>query len=466
MNRMLLGFSVICSLLIFALAGCEKLEPGVCKKDNDCKGQVKEGLPACYKEPPGADLGKCMTVKAAKAAHQRYQDKKSGVCVDKDGDGVKSGGACAGEVDCDDDDAMVKPGAAEVCDSKDNNCDGFINEGLKGCVGTVLGGKQDPVVQFMTTQTAGVEVGPDGTVWVTDQHRLYRLGSDFKAVRVAGSNKPGNEDKKGKFARFDQPRGMAVGADGSVYVTESRNNCVRRVAPDGSVSRFAGKCSGEADDTGLDEVGALTAARFWSPIDIAYDQDGSLLVVDMRNSKIKRITKDGKVETVAGRGGKEDEDGYIVFGYSDGAALKAEFNEPAGIAVGADGTVYIADMKNNCIRSLKNGKVGTFAGKCVSGSDKGGHKNGPVSRARFNQPNGVEVGPDGTVYVADTFNHCIRMIKNGKVTTFIGQPGQQGYYDGPITDALFNGPQSVSLAKDGSLYIVDFGNYRVRRVIP
>jgi sugar lactone lactonase YvrE len=123
-------------------------------------------------------------------------------------------------------------------------------------------------------------------------------------------------------------------------------------------------------------------------------------------------------------------------------------------------------MKNNCIRTLKEGRVGTFAGKCVSGSDKGGHKDGPVSRAQFNQPNGVEVGPDGTVYVADTFNHCVRKIKDGKVTTFTGQPGQQGYYDGPIKDALFNGPQGVSIAKDGSLYIVDFGNYRIRRVIP
>jgi sugar lactone lactonase YvrE len=465
MRRVLTSLSVFLVLTVFLLSGCEKLKPGECKKDNDCRGQV-EGLAACYKEPPDAEIGKCMTVKEAKAAHQRYQEKKSGVCVDKDGDGAKYGGACEGETDCDDKDPAVKPGATEVCDSKDNNCDGFINEGLKGCVGTVLGGKQDPVVQFMTTQTAGVEVAPDGTVWVTDQHRIYHLGSDFKAKRVAGSNKPGNDDKKGKFARFDKPRGMVVGADGSIYVTESGNNCVRRLAPDTSVSRFAGKCSNEADDTGLDEVGALTAARFWSPIDIAYDKDGTLLVVDMLNSKIKRITKDGKVEHVAGRGGKEDEDGYTVFGYSDGPALKAEFNEPAGIAVSADGTVYIADMKNNCIRTFKDGKVGTFAGKCVSGSDKGGHKDGPVSKAQFNQPNAVEVAPDGTVYVADTFNHCIRKIKDGKVTTFTGQPGQQGYYDGPIKDALFNGPQGVSLGKDGSLYIVDFGNYRIRRVIP
>ncbi len=465
MRRVLTSLSVFAVMTVFLLSGCEKLKPGECKKDNDCKDQV-EGLAACYKEPPDAELGKCMTVKEAKAAYQRYQEKKSGVCVDKDGDGAKYGGACEGETDCNDNDPAVKPGATEVCDSKDNNCDGLINEGLKGCVGTILGGKQDPVVQFMTTQTAGVEVGPDGTVWVTDQHRVYHLSSDFKAVRVAGSNKPGNDDKKGKFARFDKPRGMVVGADGSIYITESGNNCVRRLAPDGSVSRFAGKCSNEADDTGLDEVGALTAARFWSPIDIAYDKDGTMLVVDMLNSKIKRITKDGKVETVAGRGGKEDEDGYTVFGYSDGPAPKAEFNEPAGIAVASDGTAYIADMKNNCIRTFKDGKVGTFAGKCVSGSDKGGHKDGPVSRAQFNQPNGVEVGPDGAVYVADTFNHCIRKIKDGKVTTLTGQPGQQGYYDGPIKDALFNGPQSLSLGKDGSLYIVDFGNYRVRRLIP
>lgn len=468
MGTMSSKFAIVCGMLSLLLSGCESLEKGKCKDDTDCKGQVK-GLAACYKEPPDAEIGTCMTVKEARAAHEQYKRKMSGTCEDQDGDGVKAGDACDPPVDCDDSDPAVKPGAPEVCDIKDNNCNEVINDGLKNCVGTVLGGKRDPIVHFMTTMTAGVEVAPNGDVWVSDQHQIYRIDGQHEVHRVAGSNKPGTDDKTGKFARFDKPRGLAVGMDGTVYVTDCNNNCVRKISREGDkwkVSAYAGKCSAEADDTGLDQDGNWSEARFWCPIDITFDQDGSLLVADMLNSKIKRITKDRKVETVAGRGGHEDEDGYIVFGHSDGPAKKAEFNEPAGIAVAKDGTVYIADMKNNCIRSLSKGRVDTLAGKCVGGTDKGGYEDGPAGKARFRVPNSVDVTPDGAILVADTGNHCIRKIEGGKVTTVSGKPKSQGYYDGPVDEALYNTPQTIAVAKDGSFYVVDHGNYRVRHVVP
>ncbi|MBW1872681.1 MAG: hypothetical protein JRJ19_11490, partial [Deltaproteobacteria bacterium] len=91
---------------------------------------------------------------------------------------------------------------------------------------------------------------------------------------------------------------------------------------------------------------------------------------------------------------------------------------------------------------------------------------GKASQARFKMPNSVAVALDGTVWVADTGNHSIRKIVDGVVSTVSGKKGQQGYYDGPVDDALFNGPQTITIAKDGSLYIVDNGNYRVRHLIP
>ncbi len=475
-------FAVFSSLLV----GCTSLKEGECKRDSHCDGMAKkicdkepteakidECLRAskhemwiCYKELLDAEIGKCMRAKDARVARERYLRKKSGKCEDADGDGVKAGDACDPPIDCDDGDKAVRPGASEICDMKDNDCDGLINEGMSRCVGTVLGGKQDPVVQFMLTLPAGVEVAPNGEVWAVDQHQVYRIDKQGKARRFAGSNKPGNDDKQGKFARFDKPRGLAVDVSGNVYVAECNNNCVRKIDTEGNVKRYAGKCSSEADDTGLDKVGTLDQARFWCPIDLAFDTDGSLLVADMLNSKIKRITKDGKVEHVAGRGGKEDENGYIVFGNSDGIAKKAEFNEPAGIAVGPDGTLYIADTKNNCIRKLAKGRVTTFAGVCRGGTDKGGHKDGPASRAMFKIPQSVDMDAGGGVWVADTGNHCIRLIKGGNVSTVTGKPGQQGYYDGPVDEALLNEPWTVSVAKDGAVYIVDYGNYRIRRLAP
>ncbi|MBW1810567.1 MAG: SMP-30/gluconolactonase/LRE family protein [Deltaproteobacteria bacterium] len=465
--KKLLWFSVVPILFVFVLSGCSSLKEGECKKDIDCKGKIK-GVAACYKEPPDAEIGKCMTVKKAKIARAKYERKKSGKCEDKDGDGVKAGDGCDPPIDCDDSDPMVKPDASEVCDSKDNNCNDEINEGLKGCVGTVMGGKQDPIVKFMSTMTAGVEAVPNGDIYIADEHRIYRMDASTRKIkRIAGSNKPGNDDRKGTLARLDKPRGMVMDSNGNLYITECKNNCIRKLAPDGQVSRYAGLCSGEADHTGLDQDGSWEAARFWCPIDIDFDKDGNLLVADMLNSKIKRIGKgDRKVETIAGKGGHEDEEGYVVFGSSNGPALKAEFNEPAGIAVAKDGSIYIADAKNNCIRLLKDGKVSTFAGVCAGGKDKAGFKDGKASQARFKMPNSVAVALDGTVWVADTGNHSIRKIVDGVVSTVSGKKGQQGYYDGPVDDALFNGPQTITIAKDGSLYIVDNGNYRVRHLIP
>ncbi len=460
----------VAMLALMLGAGCKSLKPGECRKDNDCSGQVKGGLPACYKEPPEAELGRCMTVKEAREARDRFEARKSGLCEDRDGDGAKAGPACDpkldGVLDCDDGDPAVKAGATEVCDGKDNNCDGRMNEGLPQCVSTVLGGKQNPVMHFMTNMTNGVRVTAGGEVWVTDEHQIYRVGTDGKPVRVAGSEKPGNDDKQGKFARFDKPRGIAVGPDGSVFITDCNNNCIRRLSAEGQASAYAGKCSSEADDTGLDKDGGWQDVRFYSPVDLTFDKDGNLLVVDMLNSKIKLIDKNTReVKTIAGRGGKDTTEG-VVFGMSNGPAKQAEFNEPAGIAVGPGGEVYIADQKNNCIRLLKGGQVSTFAGVCAPGKDKGGHKDGPAAAARFLLPNAVDVAPDGSVVVADTGNHVIRRVAGGQVTTVAGKPGQQGYFDGAIGDALFNEPQSVSVGKDGSIYVVDHGNYRVRRIAP
>lgn len=466
---------VLIVLFAFGLiTGCTSLKEGECKRDSNCDDMAKAAAKAagqesrevevwaCYKEPSTAEIGKCMRAKEARAALERYQRKLNGKCEDKDGDGVKAGDACDPPIDCNDQDPAVKPGATEVCDMKDNNCNGQINEGLKRCVGSVLGGKQDPVVQFMVTLPAGVAVSPAGEVWLSDQHQIYRIDGEGKAERVAGSNKPGAENKRGLFARFDEPTGLAFDAASNLYVAECANNCVRKLSPSLDASVAAGKCSREEEDTGLDADGSADQARFWCPLALAVEPDGGLLVVDHYNSKIKRI-KDQRVETVAGAGGKE-ENGVVEFGHKNGPAKAAMFNEPSGIALGPDGVVYIADSKNHCIRVLKGGQVSDFAGKCEKGSDKGGYKDGPAAQALFKLPQGLAMDARG-LFVVDTGNHCVRLVKNGVVSSVLGKCEQLGYYDGPVDEALFNEPWYMALAKDGTIFVVDHGNYRLRRAL-
>lgn len=162
--------------------------------------------------------------------------------------------------------------------------------------------------------------------------------------------------------------------------------------------------------------------------------------------------KDVKVDTLAGAPEP---------GYADGPGSTARFDGPAGLAVGPDGSVVVADTRNNCIRLVSPiGHTSTLAG------GPAGFRDGAAAQALFDGPSGVAVGPDGAVYVADTNNHRIRRIQNGTVLTVAGGPA--GVVDGPAATARFNLPAAVaidsSIPGGGALLVADSGNHRVRRI--
>jgi sugar lactone lactonase YvrE len=218
---------------------------------------------------------------------------------------------------------------------------------------------------------------------------------------LAGSGAPGFADGAAGAARFADPFGVAVGADGSVYVADAgESNRIRKLTPRGGLVTLAGGREGFAD-------GAGAAAAFNTPSALALDASGNLYVADTGNNRVRKVTPEGVVTTLAGDGSA---------GFSDGPAAQARFDSPVGVAVGKDGSVYVADTYNDRVRVItKDGQVKTLAG---SGSP--GYADGDGSSASFDTPCGVAVSESGDVYVADTGNDRLTKItKYGQVTTLI-----------------------------------------------
>lgn len=249
-----------------------------------------------------------------------------------------------------------------------------------------------------------LDVSADGVVVFSDSsNNMIRTCADGRVYVLAGAPESGYRDGDVRVARFSLPSGVAIDGDGSVYVADTLNHCIRVITPDGFVSTLTGK----ADQPGMAD-GPLSQALFNEPNDLGLGPDGSLYIVDKGNQRIRRIY-DGQVTTVAGGGDAVDKTtGYVLGGYVDGPAASARFLYPTGLHVCKDGGVYIADTGNNCIRKLENGMVST-----VAGSRSAGNRSGNPKEARFNQPLDV-VCVDGTLYVTDSYNHVVKcFLENG-----------------------------------------------------
>lgn len=256
----------------------------------------------------------------------------------------------------------------------------------------------------------------------------------------------GLRDGTGSEARFLFPRAVAVDGSGALYVLDE--NRVRRITPEGIVTTLAG------DRSGGDSDGTGAAARFDAPSGIAIDASGTLVVADTFNHTVRKVTPDGVVTTFVGTAD--------VPGAADGYRPTGVFNFPYGIATGPAADIYVADSENHTIRRIDHdGNVSTIAGVALTS----GMADGAGITARFSRPLGLAVDGSGNVYVADTSNHTIRKISaSGDVTTLAGVAGSLGFADGAGAAARFTFPTSIELAPDGKLYVTDFGNKLIRTV--
>jgi uncharacterized protein (TIGR03437 family) len=309
-----------------------------------------------------------------------------------------------------------------------------------------FGGDGGPATSANLNGPVSVAIDPTGILFIADtgNNRIRRVNllsgtiTTFAGGATAGSSGDGGPAAN---ALLNTPTGGRFDASGNFYFADSRNNRIRMISADRNISTIAG--DGTAGFSG--DNGPAVAAALNRPGRVAVDSVGNLYVCDYLNNRIRRIDANGVITTIAGTGG-------LQFYGDGGPGRGALLNNPAAIALAVDGTVYIADTDNNRIRKLSGGILSTVAGDGLARFSGDG---GPALTASLNSPFGLAIDPTGNLYVADTGNNRIRKITpDGLISTAAGNG----------TTAILNGPAGVAVDAAGALYIADTENHRVRKV--
>ncbi|MCM3885813.1 serine/threonine protein kinase, partial [Frankia sp. R82] len=327
-------------------------------------------------------------------------------------------------------------------------------------------------------ELSGIALASDGALYVSvpgsgdgsGQGRIVRLTSSGQARQVGGSGPRPTPSggvpspsptpvlgDNGPSLRADlrQPNGLAVGPDGSVYLAETDSGRVRRIAADGTITTVAGAGPDYADGFAADSGNALRA-RLDDPTAVAVDAKGAVYVTE--GYRIRRIV-DGSITTVAGRANESGSAG------DGGPAINATLYQPSGLALAKDGTLYVADRGSDTVRSIdRNGRISLVAGRPGTYGRTG--DGGAATKALLYNPQGLALGADGSLYVADTGNYVIRRIdRNGIISTVAGSASySSGNQDGALaTQAYLDQPSGVVVDPSGALYLA-CADGTVRRV--
>ncbi len=320
-------------------------------------------------------------------------------------------------------------------------------------------GDGGPATAASLNQPHSVTVDAAGNLYIADRfnHRIRKVSPDGIITTVAGTGEASFSGDEGPAtsASLNQPFGIAVDATGNLYIADRFNHRIRKVSPDGIITTVAG--TGEASFSG--DEGPAISASLNQLFGIAVDATGNLYIADLFNHRIRKVSPDGIITTVAGTG-------EASFSGDEGPATSASLNLPFDITVDAAGNLYIADKDNHRIRKVDTaGIITTVAGTEEAGFSGDG---GPATDAKLNFPRDVAVDVTGKLYIADTENFLVRKVSaDGIISTVAGNGIFKFAGDGgPATSALMNNPTSVALDAAGNLYIADLSNSRIRKVSP
>ncbi len=299
----------------------------------------------------------------------------------------------------------------------------------------------------------GVAVDATGNIYVADAaNRLIRkIDATYTVTTVAGiDGTRGTADGAAATATLHSPSAMAFDGAGNLIFSDSYANTIRKLTPGGVVSTVAGV----ANTMGYQD-GAAGTATFRAPSSLVFTVDGTLIVADMGNDCIRKISPTWQTSTFAGKAN---------YGSSVGTATGAKFYEPDGITVDRKGNIFVSDRSNNTIRRITPaGIVTTLAGQAGAS----GSADGFGAAARFNYPRGLTTNAAGDIFVADMYNHTIRKISPvGMVSTIAGLAGSVGNWAGVGSNARFNYPADVVADSAGVLYVANFYGNSISRIAP
>jgi hypothetical protein len=291
-------------------------------------------------------------------------------------------------------------------------------------------------------------------------------------ITVAGTGTQGYSGDGGPAtaAELNAPAGVAVDTAGNLFIADFRNHRLRKLSPDGTITTVAGKGGVGGPEGGFSgDGGPARDAQLNLPLYLAFDGAGNLFITDYGNNRVRRIGVDGIISTVAGKGPSGEFRG--TYSGDGGLATKASLNGPLGPATDAAGNLFIADALNYRVRKVGlDGTITTVAGNGVHSNPRDGSL---ANKTQLGTPNGLARDGAGNLFISDQFNHQVYKVgPDGLISTVAGG-GPRGYGNGgysgdggPARDARFDLLHGLAVDSAGNLFVADASNHRIREIGP
>ena len=322
---------------------------------------------------------------------------------------------------------------------------------------TLLGGAPNniPALAATLNNPIGIALDTSGDMYISVQgiNQVIKIGSNGIASAFAGSGAIGFSGDGGPAtqAALNNPAGLAVDSSGNVYIADSTNNRIRMVSPDGIITTVAGS----AVSTYTGDNGPATSAGLQFPLAVSLDPSGNMYIADTSHSVIRMVNPAGIISTFAGVGS-------AATGGDKGPANQAPLNQPAGVLADAHGNVYISDSGNDTVRVVSGGIINQFAGDYAVGKTG---DNGYALNALLNYPTGLTEDQAGNVYILDQNNNRVRRVNPaGIITNYAGSGLGGGAGDQGIATGASLAPRAIFMDLQNNLYIADGTNNRIREV--